>query len=131
MITYPTNRLLGVVDDPAAAEAIVRDLARAGFDGDAVEVLVGEAGRGRLARLGARPGPLSRLVRVFQFMTSRNSKVVGHRRDHEPCVKYLRSFIVSDKYVYRAAYFSNKLTTSHKPCSSQAHVVCKRLFLFV
>ena len=69
MITYPTNRLLGVVDDPAVADAMVRDLAGAGFAGDAVDVLVGEAGRDRLARLGARPSPLSRIVRVFQFMS--------------------------------------------------------------
>jgi hypothetical protein len=69
MITYPTNRLLGVLDDPAGADALVRDLAAAGFPGEAVEVLVGDAGRERLARLGARPSPLSRVVRVFQFMT--------------------------------------------------------------
>ena len=68
MITYPTNRLLGVLDTPSAAEPLVRDLAAAGFAGDAVDVLVGDAGRDRLSHLGARPGPLSRLVRVFQFM---------------------------------------------------------------
>jgi hypothetical protein len=69
MITYPTNRLLGVVDDPALAQTITRDLAAVGFAGDAVDRLVGDAGRDRLARLGARPSPLSRIVRVFQFMS--------------------------------------------------------------
>jgi hypothetical protein len=69
MITYPTDRLLGVLDDPASADALLRDLAASGFGADAVDVLVGATGRDRLARLGARPGPLSRLVRVFQFMT--------------------------------------------------------------
>ena len=69
MITYPTNRLLGVVDDPALAQSIARDLAAVGFAGDAVDVLVGDAGLDRLARLGARPSPLSRIVRVFQFMS--------------------------------------------------------------
>jgi hypothetical protein len=69
MITYPTNRLLGVLDTPATAEPLVGHLADAGFAGDAVDILVGEAGRDRLAQLGARPSPLSRIVRVFQFMS--------------------------------------------------------------
>jgi hypothetical protein len=69
MITYPTNRLLGVVDDPAAVTPITRALAEAGVPADAVDVLVGEAGVDRLGRLGARASPLSRLVRLVQFMT--------------------------------------------------------------
>ena len=68
MITYPTGRLLAVVDRPdvglEAAEALVADgVARAD-----VEVLTGADGRDRLGRLGPPANRLSRVVRVFQFL---------------------------------------------------------------
>jgi hypothetical protein len=68
MITYPTGRLLGVVDDPASATAASDALVAAGFAVDAIEVLVGDEGQDRLGRLGRRPNGLSRVVRVFQFL---------------------------------------------------------------
>jgi len=68
MITYPTGRLLGVVDDPASATAASDALVAAGFAVDALEVLVGDEGQDRLGRLGRRPNGLSRVVRVFQFL---------------------------------------------------------------
>jgi hypothetical protein len=69
MIGYPTNRLLMVVDDPEHARTAVRDLAATmSRPGDA-ELLVGEAGIEQLRRLGGAPGPLARLVRLFQFMS--------------------------------------------------------------
>lgn len=68
MITYPTSRLLGVIDRPEDAPEAVQALlaARAA---DAVDLLAGEDGRDRLGRLGPPPGPFSRVVRAFQFMT--------------------------------------------------------------
>jgi hypothetical protein len=68
MITYPTNRLLGVLDDPATGPDAVAALAAAGFHGDGIDVLAGEAGRDRLGRLGHSPNVLSRVVRLFQFL---------------------------------------------------------------
>jgi len=68
MITYPTNRLLGVVDRPADAQAAADALAGIGVPRDAVTLLAGDEGRDRLARLGAAPTPLSRIVRLFQFV---------------------------------------------------------------
>jgi hypothetical protein len=68
MITYPTNRLLGVIDDPDEAPSVVQALL-AHRAADAVDLLAGEDGRERLGRLGPSPGPLSRIVRAFQFMT--------------------------------------------------------------
>ena len=67
-ITYPTGRLLGVIDAPAAATAAAADLAAAGFPAADVAVLVGPEGRARLGSLGPAPGPISRLTRVFQFL---------------------------------------------------------------
>lgn len=68
MITYPTNRLIGVVDTPAGAEAAASALVAAGFERDAIAVLVGDEGRDRLGKLGAAPNGLSRVVRFFQFV---------------------------------------------------------------
>jgi hypothetical protein len=69
MITYPTQRLLGVIDDPARAAEAAAALAAAGFAPADILVLAGSDGREELAHLGSRPGPLSRLVRAIQFMS--------------------------------------------------------------
>ena len=53
MITYPTQRLLGVVDDPAQARAAGAAILAAGLAPADVEVLVGDEGRERLGRLGS------------------------------------------------------------------------------
>jgi hypothetical protein len=68
MITYPTNRLIGVIDTPSGAAAAASALAGAGFEHEGIVVLVGDEGRDRLGRLGATPNALSRVVRFFQFV---------------------------------------------------------------
>ena len=67
MITYPTNRLLGVIDAPAEATGAVDALVGAAFAPGEVAVLVGDEGRDRLGRLGHHPNAFSRLVRLVQF----------------------------------------------------------------
>lgn len=70
MITYPTGRLLAVVDRPEAAAAVATALVEDGVVPAAdVEILAGPDGRERLGRLGSRPNLLSRTVRLFQFMS--------------------------------------------------------------
>ena len=69
MITYPTGRLLAVVDDPVRARQAAGALVAGGVAEGDVEVLAGAAGRDRLGRLGSKPNPLSRIVRWFQFMS--------------------------------------------------------------
>lgn len=66
---YPTNQLLAVLDDPAAAAESGRALVAAGFAPGDVTVLRGDEGADRLDGLGAVGGPWRRLVRAFQFMT--------------------------------------------------------------
>lgn len=66
---YPTNQLLAVVDDPAAAAEAARALTAAGFAAADVTVLRGAEGADRLDGLGTVGGPWRRLVRAFQFMT--------------------------------------------------------------
>jgi len=69
MITYPTQRLLTVIDDPARAREAADALVADGVAADDVAVLAGADGRAQLAALGSRPNPLSRLVRAVQFMS--------------------------------------------------------------
>jgi hypothetical protein len=68
MITYPTRRVLGVIDDPAQAREAVAELEATGVPAADIRLLLGEEGRADLATLGSRPNPLSRAIRVFQFM---------------------------------------------------------------
>ena len=67
MITYPTNRLLGVIDAPEEAVRATTALTEAGLAPGEVVVLAGEEGRDRLGRLGHDPNAFSRLVRLLQF----------------------------------------------------------------
>jgi hypothetical protein len=67
-ITYPTGRLVGVIDEPSLATEAALDLAAAGYATGDVAVLVGRAGGASLGSLGPPPGPISRLTRVFQFL---------------------------------------------------------------
>ncbi len=67
MITYPTNRLLGVIDVPTDAAGAVDALTGAAFEPSEVVMLVGDEGRDRLGRLGQHPNAFSRLVRALQF----------------------------------------------------------------
>lgn len=69
MITYPTQRLLAVIDVPARAREAADSLVAGGMSPDDVAVLAGTDGREQLATLGSRPNPLSRLVRAVQFMS--------------------------------------------------------------
>jgi hypothetical protein len=67
MITYPTNRLLGVIDVPAEATRAADALVGMAIAPEGIVVLVGDEGRDRLGRLGHHPNAFSRLVRLLQF----------------------------------------------------------------
>lgn len=68
-IGYPTGWLLAVIDAPAAAAAVVSDLAAAGVPASDLMVLTGEDGARRLDGLGTASGALARMRRAVQFMT--------------------------------------------------------------
>jgi len=68
-IRYPTNHVLGIVDRPADAEAVVAELTAAGFPEGDVTLLAGEVAAQRIDGLGRRHGLMTRILRVVQFMT--------------------------------------------------------------
>ncbi len=68
-LTYPTDHLLAVVDDPEAARAAAERLLSAGFVAADVTILQGDADADRIDGLGAAHGLPTRLLRMVQFMT--------------------------------------------------------------
>jgi hypothetical protein len=47
-ILYPTNKVIGIIDDPGDCKAALKDLKAAGFKTAEIEVLSGEEGAHRL-----------------------------------------------------------------------------------
>ena len=66
-IGYPTNRLVAVIDDPAAAAAAIAELQAAGFAPLDLDLLRGEEGADRMDGTGEVSGWLGRLRRAFDF----------------------------------------------------------------
>jgi hypothetical protein len=62
-----TNRLMGVLDTPEAADDATAALAREGFSGDAVLVLRGDRDAGRIDSLGNSGGAWARVRRLLSF----------------------------------------------------------------
>src|SRR5262245_24496346 len=65
-IPYPTNKVIGIIDDVDDAQAALRDLKAAGFTAKQVQVLTGQEGAHRLDVKGDEHGPLARIVRSTQ-----------------------------------------------------------------
>jgi hypothetical protein len=66
-IGYPTNRLVGVIDDPADAAAALAELKAHGFAERDLELLRGQEGADRMDGTGHVSGWLWRLRRAFDF----------------------------------------------------------------
>jgi hypothetical protein len=66
-IGYPTNRLLAVIDDPAAAATAIAELQAGGIATRDLEILRGEEGADRMDGTGEVAGWLGRLRRAFDF----------------------------------------------------------------
>ena len=65
-IFYPTNKVVGIIDEPDDCKAALLDLRAAGFTADEVEVLTGEEGAHRVDPTGEEHGRLGRIVRWLQ-----------------------------------------------------------------
>jgi hypothetical protein len=67
LLGYPTDHLMGVLPSPAAADAAIAELERAGIDHDAIRILVGEEAALRIDGRGTHHGLVARLYRLVQF----------------------------------------------------------------
>ena len=64
-IPYPTDRVVGTIDDPKDARAAIEALLRAGFSRAEIDVLHGEGGLDRLDPGGAEHGFLAKVQRTL------------------------------------------------------------------
>lgn len=65
-LTYPTNKLIGVIADAPQAKAAIETLHVAGFAEDRVDLLCGPEGMRRLDVSGKAHGVLARLYRFIE-----------------------------------------------------------------
>jgi hypothetical protein len=108
-IFYPTNKVVGIIDDPADAKAALRDLRAAGFTVDEIEVLTGEEGAHRIDVIGEEYGPLARFIRPFQKLLGDYEPV--HVRRHE------REFL--------AGHYGIGVTAKEPEAREKAHQILK------
>jgi hypothetical protein len=79
-ISYPMNRVVGTIDDPAEAQAAIEALLEAGFKLEEIDVLYGEEGMRRLDPTGKEHGLLARFQRaVLQYNEER--KYIRHHEE--------------------------------------------------
>ena len=72
---YPSNRLVGVVNDTSTVLALLHNLSASGVAKGDVTVLTGEDGQRWLDPEGERHGPLGRLVRWSEGLTDEHTEV--------------------------------------------------------
>ncbi len=65
-IFNPTNKVIGIIDDPGDAEAALRDLRTAGFTAEEVELLTDEEGAQRIDLTGEEGEVLVHILRSTQ-----------------------------------------------------------------
>ena len=65
-IPYPTNKVVGIIDDVGDAQAALRGLKTAGFAAAQIRVLTGEEGAHRIDVKGDEHGRLAQIVRSTQ-----------------------------------------------------------------
>lgn len=81
--TYPTNKVVGIIDDPNDVKAALLDLKAAGVSADEIEVQTGEEGAHRIDVTGEDHGPLARFVRTVQKVLGHYEPVHVRRREQE------------------------------------------------
>jgi len=66
--TYPTNRVVAIVDTQMEADEICCDLMEAGFDGSLIDESAGNEGLSFLDPDGHSHGMITKLIRKWQFV---------------------------------------------------------------
>ena len=76
LITYPTNRVRALMDDPDQVVAAVEDLVQAGFERNDIFVLAGPQGAERLDVTGRHHGLRGRIYRFIEHLGDEYEQLV-------------------------------------------------------
>lgn len=79
-LTYPTNKVIGILSTPEELHAAVTELNNAGFGREQVQLLCGEKGAERLDTTGEQHGFLARLYRFVEKFGDMESQ---HLREYK------------------------------------------------
>jgi hypothetical protein len=79
VLRYPMHRMVAILDDEAAVQVALRELARAGIEPSGVVVLSGEEGVALLDPGGERHGLTGRLLRLAQWTAEEGNALEVHR----------------------------------------------------
>jgi hypothetical protein len=93
LLVYPTDKVVGVLEDAARLDSVRDDLAQAGVASDQIEVLCGESGAERLDPDGDGSGPLASAIRTVQ-------KALGEEATR---LEQLNAAVESGAYVVQVA----------------------------
>ena len=74
-LTYPANKVIGILSMPEELHAAVTELNNAGFHKEQVQVLCGEKGAERLDTTGERHGLLARVYRFLEKFGDMESSI--------------------------------------------------------
>jgi len=107
-IFYPTNKVVGIIDDPSDASAALDELEAAGFPPEDVDVLTGEEGVHRIDVTGEQHGLLARIVRILDKAGDMEPE---HLKRHEDEM--------------RAGHFGIGVTAKELKAREQVHQILK------
>jgi hypothetical protein len=93
LLVYPTDKVVGVVEDAVRLDALRDDLSQAGVTSDQIEVLCGESGAERLDPGGEDSGPIASVIRTVQ-------KALGEEATR---LEQLNAAVESGAYVVQVA----------------------------
>jgi hypothetical protein len=79
VLRYPMHRMVAILDDEAAVQVALGELAKVGIEPSEVVVLSGEGGVALLDPRGERHGLAGRLLRLAQWTAEEGNRLEVHR----------------------------------------------------
>lgn len=96
-LAFPDATLVGIIDDPDAADAAITDLKAAGIPEPEIHVMCCEDGAERLDPSGSRHGTLGRLRRLVQHYGDKDREHVSRQADELRAGNFLIAVPASDE----------------------------------
>jgi hypothetical protein len=102
--TYPTHRVVAMVENKKHADEAIAELIEAGFDGSLIDESIGEDGMKFLDPAGTKHGFINKMIRKWQLLAQGEESKYVHRIEKN--LKEGRAIVsvpaVNEFYKYRA-----------------------------